>query len=181
MKTEALIRRYSQSFLKVTLDESSVHHRELRDVMAVLKGLGKSGKLVLNKTAPISVKRPLLNEIMGVAKLSQYTVNFLNILLCNGRINLLPKIVDSIGEMVLEAGGYKKVSVVSSIELGTEVKERVTRELEQLLGAKISMQYIVDQKILGGCMIKYDTFMLDLSVRCKLNQIKASLLSQHTI
>jgi F-type H+-transporting ATPase subunit delta len=177
VKTETVVRRYAQSFLEVVKDDSHAHLLQLKAALKMTSGLGDYGRLALNKSVPTSVKAIIWQQIIDSLKISSLAAGFLRVLLLNKRMNLLPKVIEALEEMMVVQSGRQRVLLITSVQLNDKIKAQLAAELESSLGCEVVLQHRTDPKILGGCVVHYNTFMLDGSVRSKLNEIKAGLLS----
>lgn len=65
-------------------------------------------------------------------------------------------------------------SVTSAIELSTEQKERISRELQQRYG-DVHVTYHVDPTLIGGLIIRVGDQVLDNSLRARLSAIQRLL------
>jgi hypothetical protein len=69
------------------------------------------------------------------------------------------------------------VEVVSAIELDGETLDKIKEDVDRAYGFDIRIKNTVEEPIIGGLIIKIGEKVIDLSVRNKLEDIKAKLKS----
>jgi len=67
--------------------------------------------------------------------------------------------------------------VISAIELDGETLDKIKEDVDRAYGLDIRIRNTVDESIIGGFIIKIGEKVIDLSVRNKMEDIKAKLKS----
>lgn len=119
-----------------------------------------------------SIKIKLVDSIVDQGKFEKTFKQFLHVLIKNARCNLLPQIITSIEKIIAEAKGVKLVEVVSAFKLESKEKKKIEKDLEQKVGCAVEVTFNVDQSIIGGIVVKYDSNLIDCSVVAGLNKIE---------
>ncbi|CAM9090719.1 unnamed protein product [Discosporangium mesarthrocarpum] len=120
-------------------------------------------------------KKKLVLETSLSKNASYHTKNFLNLLVDKKRIGYLNVIVQVFLEKAHEFLCFKNVDVYSAHELKLEQKQLLKEKLQIILGSPFSFenkeQYFtiilncqIDNKILGGFIIKIGSKIIDLSL-----------------
>ena len=65
--------------------------------------------------------------------------------------------------------------VTSADELSDNQKNGVKDQLKQILGEKLSLNFNVDRKIIGGLIVKVGSKMVDSSMATKINKLKIAM------
>jgi len=87
----------------------------------------------------------------------------------------LDKVIELIEQKQAEKHNCVSVIINSVIELNDADKEKLGKKLEKKLGQKIIARYRIDPKVLGGMKIQIGDTIFDLTLKDKIEQIKAKL------
>ena len=98
-----------------------------------------------------------------------------------GKTKIIEDILDILGERKnnngseMEAG--VEAEVLSVIELNENIKEEIKRILENKTGLNIGIKNRIDKSILGGIVVKIGDRVIDLSIKNKIEDLRAKLRS----
>jgi F-type H+-transporting ATPase subunit delta len=99
--------------------------------------------------------------------------NFTAVLAKNLDFNKVKEIIERFEEIWETAHGEVKAELLSARELGPTARETVVGYLKEKTGAKkISMTEEIDHKLLGGFVLKYNSKVLDGSLKTSLEELK---------
>lgn len=102
--------------------------------------------------------------------------NFVAILGRNRELNKAEDIIRIFNEIWSQEHGEVTATLISARELGPTAREVVTNYLKEKTSAKkISLQEEIDQKLLGGFVLKYNSKVLDGSLKTSLEQLKVEM------
>jgi len=102
--------------------------------------------------------------------------NFVAILGRNRELNKAEEIIRAFNEIWNKEHGEVVATLTSARELGPTAREIVTNYLKEKTSAKkISLTEELDQKLLGGFVLKYDSKVLDGSLKTSLEQLKVEM------
>lgn len=113
------------------------------------------------------VKAPLTGE----AK------NFINMLIENGRVALLPEIGAQFAVLKNALEGAADASITSAFEISSAQVAELVKTLEKKFGRKLNPTVTVDSSLIGGVRVVVGDEVLDTSVRAKLQQMHVALAS----
>jgi F-type H+-transporting ATPase subunit delta len=103
-------------------------------------------------------------------------IDFLFVLLDNGRMNMIKEIAFEYEQLILADNGAVKVDVYSATKLTKEEILNVEETLKKAINQKRVIIYnIVDETLIGGIKAVYNGKSLDLSLNNQLNQLKKSI------
>jgi F-type H+-transporting ATPase subunit delta len=122
--------------------------------------------------------RGLYDSVYGKTEKEAKAVlkNFVALLGRNRELNKAEEIIRVFNEMWNKEHGEVNATLVSARELGPTARETVTHYLKEKTSAKkINLNEEVDKKLLGGFVLKYDSKVLDGSLKTSLEQLKAEL------
>ncbi|CAN5907271.1 F0F1 ATP synthase subunit delta [soil metagenome] len=134
------------------------------DVQALSHNPNVSDKLV-TETFQALLKSPLNDE----AK------NFINMLVENGRIALLPEIGVQFHVLKNAQEGAADAEISSAFAISDVQIQELVATLEKKFGRKLNPSVSVDSSLIGGVRVVVGDEVLDTSVRAKLQQMQVAL------
>jgi F-type H+-transporting ATPase subunit delta len=99
-------------------------------------------------------------------------VNFLELLVENGRMPDVFRIRREFDELWKKAHQRLDVTVTSAIELDPGVVGKIGEEVERQTGEKVELSSQVDGEILGGIVLRVGNVIMDASIRTRLEQLR---------
>lgn len=181
---------YAEAFFQVALDLylkegelSNIFYQLMFDIEDLSKVLAENKELqdfLKNPLNPSEAKKNILSKCFG-RKFSPYTLNFLNLLIDKKRIDIVDEICQKFLEKAYDFVCVRFVEVYSPVELTSKQEEILTKKLTSMIGpiftepfaqpANIELSVKIDQKLLGGLIIKVGSKVIDLSLRGELQRI----------
>jgi F-type H+-transporting ATPase subunit delta len=116
----------------------------------------------------------LIIEIAG-PELDEEGRNFVRTLADNRRLALLPEISARFDELKSEAEGIIEVTVTSAAPLAEAQRRQLAQALERRLGRQVRMQCATDPALIGGAVLQAGDWVLDGSLRGRLERISYEL------
>lgn len=101
--------------------------------------------------------------------------NFVEVLALNNDIKNYTEIEMEFHKLELEKKGKKLAEVTTATPLGRDNERQIITELNKLVGSDVELKKRIDEKILGGVVIRMDDQLIDASVRGELNDLKKEL------
>lgn len=112
----------------------------------------------------------LVIEIAG-PELDEQGRNFVRTLADNRRLALLPEISALFDELKGEAEGIVDVVVTSAAPLDDSERGKLAAALERRLGRSVRLQCATDPALIGGAVLRAGDWVLDGSLRGRLERI----------
>ena len=137
-----------------------------------------------NKDLKLLVKIPLITssdklnifeKILSKKKADVFTNTFLKVISNNKRFAKLSSIISQFININSQKRGDVLADVISAEELVDDQKNRIKNQLTSILGKKLSLNFNVDKKIIGGLIIKVGSKMVDSSLATKINKLKIAM------
>lgn len=116
-------------------------------------------------------KHKLLDETFE-GKLSNYTLNFLRLLVDNGRFASITSIVDAYIKIHEANSGIMQITAITATALDADLKEKLINKLNAVTGKKVTLNTYVDKSVIGGIKLRYDNSEIDATVSSKLDELK---------
>ena len=158
---------------------------EKKIVDAVLKDFELLQKCIQeNKDLKLLVKSPLITssdklnifeKILSKQQTDKLTSTFLKVISSNKRFAKLSSIISQFMNINSQRRGDIFVAVTSAEELLDKQKNGVKDKLKSMLGEKLSLNFNVDKKIIGGLIVKVGSKMIDSSLATKINKLKIAM------
>lgn len=107
--------------------------------------------------------------------------NFVRILSGKKRLNLLPSITALLEEDYAKESGYLSLIATSAFELNAAEKNTVTENLSKQFQSKLKVDFQINQKLIGGLLVRSNTWVMDGTISGNLNRLKNKLIvgTQH--
>lgn len=102
-------------------------------------------------------------------------LNFLTVLAQNGRLRLLPEIVEMFEELRRDAAGVVTVRVESALPVSGEARAVLEGIMAKWTGCKAEVRFEENAELLGGVCAYARDDVLDASVRGRLNKMASAL------
>jgi F-type H+-transporting ATPase subunit delta len=101
--------------------------------------------------------------------------NFLQLLADNRRLKLLPVIAAQFEVLRSEAERIADVDVISAQQLSPEQSNKLQAVLERRLGRSVRLHPQVDTSLVGGAIVRYRDFVVDGSLRGRVERLGAAM------
>jgi F-type H+-transporting ATPase subunit delta len=130
-----------------------------------LFGNPKVSKQVISDIFLSVLKSPNNNEVK----------NFINMLVQNNRMTLLPEIGVQFHALKNAQEGAADAEIISAFELSDQQVNELLATLEKKFNRKLHPTVTIDKALIGGVRVVVGDEVLDTSVRAKLQQMHAAL------
>ncbi|MFL2753821.1 MAG: F0F1 ATP synthase subunit delta [Gammaproteobacteria bacterium] len=108
-------------------------------------------------------------------EISKKVSNFVLVIGQANRLRLLEKVLENFKYLVATEKNQKNVTVASSYSLDQDQIERIKIALQKRTGSEINVSAEIDKSLIGGIKISYEDQVIDLSLKNKLEALKAQL------
>lgn len=117
-------------------------------------------------------KKEIVADVAKILELSKSTTCFLQILLENDRLGLLSDICALIAQENLKQQDIVRVEVETVQALSKMQEKKLLEGLEKKLRKNVLLSYKINENILGGLVVRYQSFQIDDSLAHKLGTLK---------
>jgi len=169
--------RYAQALIEIPkeLQEDERILGELEMILGSLKSLPPLGDLIRHPEIPLEEKERLLLDCFG-EKVSQLVMNFVKLLVAEGRLGELEDIVAEYRRVLDEKRGFLRAKVRTWGPLPEEERQDLARVLSSMVGKRVELELVEDRSLLGGIIIYLDTKAIDGSIRGLLERLRREIL-----
>lgn len=141
--------------------------------MATLFGDPSAEHFFRREHVPAEAKRQVVEK--ALAGVDQGVMNLALLLLRRNREGLAPQIAQAYQEILDRARGISHAVVTSAVPLSQDERRDVERKLKELAGGEVTIQTEVNEKILGGLIVRIGDRLIDGSTRSRLQALKQRL------
>ena len=126
--------------------------------------------LIASSAKLLVIEKLLLNHVTNTL-----TLTFLKVISNNKRFANLSSIISRFVKINFEKRGVISAYITSADELSDKQKSGIESQLHLTLKEKLSLNYKVEKKILGGLIVKIGSKMIDSSLDSKINKLKIAI------
>lgn len=169
--------RYAKAFFILAKDEGLTS--ELReDGKLIASVCATSSDFIMLLESPIvktSKKAKAIRSIFE-GKVNEFSLNFLELIIQNNREKYIPGIFRNLEDLYRQEEGVKNAVLTSAQHLDEAIVLQVKRTLENEFQAKVELSQKIDEKLIGGFVLRVDDQQYDASISTQLRKIKEQLL-----
>ena len=169
---------YGDALFDFAMEENQIDSLmdEILTVQAVLEENKGLEKILVHPEIPKQKKLQVIEDVFK-GRISDALTGFLRIVVTKGRYKNLP---DIFAYFIARVKEYKKIGVaevISAIPLSGDQKEKIEKKLLDTTHYEtMEIEYKVDEKKIGGLMIRIGDRVVDSTIQSKLNLLTGSLL-----
>lgn len=178
MSVETVARRYAVALADVVekSGESDIIRTELKQWETMMSANADLTNAFRNPAINQANKEKVLENLLEKAKPSRTTANFLRVLLRNGRLTELAQINERFASVMEERSGVVAAKITSARPLSAEEQAELQANLAKLTGKRVSLNFDIDQSIIGGVVTKIGSTVYDGSVKTQLENLKEQMI-----
>ena len=170
--------RYSSAFFQVVQSEGLLD-KVADDFLRLDRMLtSKTGELTQVLANPVIRKRELENFLEALSKkmsLQPLTANLLRLMARRRRTKVLHQVILHFSQLLKEERGESTVDVITHKTIDEKQSNSLKKALKSKTGREITLHTKIDKSLLGGIVIRYESYVLDYSLRHKLSELKHQL------
>lgn len=178
MSNYNIANRYAVALMALAEDKKIVQQVS-KDVELIYLALKNSKELRAALASPVikqEMKDKVLSEVFK-SKISHDSMNFIKFVVEKNREDMLYQISGRFLEVLDIKQGIVNAEVSSSNELLDTQKTKIKDKLENLTGKKVRLTFSLDNRLIGGFLIKIDDTVIDASIKRQLELLKESFKS----
>ena len=177
MKQTILAKRYAKALFAIGKEDGTyeAYSEALKAVAGLFETIPEVEDALTNPLYPVDVREKAMASIIQSMDADKVMGNFLNLLVEKKRVVILPEIAEEFQIMVDEDQNICHGTVISAVELNSELQSKIQATLENITGKKVELTASVDPSIIGGMTAKVGDLVLDGSIRTQLASLKGSI------
>ena len=176
-KTAAL--RYARALFDVALKEQTDLSRVEQDLAAfntLFDNQPTLKKVLLNPAVPVPRKRAAMVQLTERAQTTPIVTKLMILLAERDRLILLPDLLASYRDRVLDHQNVVRAEVVTAIPIADDKLRAIQDKLATVTGRTVMVESKVDPAILGGVVARVGSTVYDASVTRQLEKMKQKLI-----
>ena len=175
--SSVVLTRYAGALIDLAEKAKSVSkvQKDFRDIEAMIKESPELGRVISSPLISQQKQEKIINDIAAKAKLQKLTKNFLGVLVQNRRLNTLVGVIKVYHKLVSARSGEVSVRVQTAQKLTATQEKDFQKKISSAIGSNVLVEAVVAPEILGGMVITIGSYMIDDSVRRKLERLGSAL------
>ena len=174
---KGLAGRYAGALYELSV-EAKATDTVLADLTTLKTLLAENAELASLVASPVYSRSDQMNAVAILNKAGAHalTAKFVGAVAENGRLFVLPQIIQAFIDEVARRNGQVSAEVVSAVALDKSRQKAVEQTVSALAGSKnISLEMRVDPALMGGLIVRIGSRLFDTSVKTKLNRLEAAM------
>lgn len=175
--SSVVMTRYAGALIDLAEKGKSVQkiQKDFQDIEAMIASTPELGELISSPLVSQAKQEKIISDIAVKAKLHKLTKNFLGVLVENRRLNILVGVIRAYHKLVSIRSGEVTVRVQTAQKMTATQEKAFHKKISSAIGSNVLVEAIVVPEILGGMIVTVGSYMVDDSVRRKLERLGASL------
>ena len=177
MSVGTVASRYAKSLIELA-KEKQVVDTVYQDMLLFKQVSDQNRGLMLALGSPVVRHDKKLGILKGIFadKVNSVTYTIFTIITKKNREAILHHIADEFVKLYDDYRGIQKAQVVTSTPLTTDLKAQFEKIVAEATQKTVDLEEVVDEKLIGGYVLRVGDRQIDASLRSKLNQLKLDLL-----
>lgn len=121
------------------------------------------------------VKAATIDSIIERANVHSTVAKLVKVVARNGRLFVLPTIIESFRQLAAEGRGEIAAEVTSAAPLSKAQLQTLAATLKEKIGKTVTLNEHVDPSLIGGLVVKVGSRMIDSSLKTKLTAMKIAM------
>ena len=175
-KTAAI--RYARALLDVAVKEQADLEQlenELSQFADLFKQYPLLEKVLLNPAVPVPRKRAAVADLLAQSKFTPIVTKLLTLLADRDRLVLIPDLLASYRDRLLEHRGVVRAEVTTASTLDPGRADAIRQGLAALTGRTVQLATKIDPAIVGGLVARIGSTVYDGSVTRQLEKMRDRL------
>ena len=168
---------YAQAWLDASKD-ADVLDKVFAEVKSLDEVINKDSQLWDYLSVPVddnNGKVEIITDVAKAGKLSPITTELLKIMAENNRLNLLKNTIEEFIHLYYKEKNITEVFVKTASKLSDKQDKKLKKVLEEKLSSEVMINYEIDEEAIGGLCVSFDSYLIDDTVKGKLDKIKQIL------
>ena len=169
--------RYAKAVFELAKEDKAVAKVEA-DLDALEAALADSADFRALISSPVYSRDEQAGAIAALAKkmgLSTTVSNVLALMSNKRRLYILPQLVQALRAAIAEDKGEITAEVTSAKALTKTQADKLAKALASSVGKSVKISATVDEKLIGGLVVKMGSKMIDTSIASKLNSLQNAM------
>ena len=176
MEMKTIARPYAKAAFDFAVEKNAVEHWLSMLTFAAEVARNDAMTHILSSDLNAEKMAEVFLAVCG-EQLDEQGQNLMKVMAANGRLSVLPAVVQEFVLMKAELDREVEAEVVSAAKLTKQQVAKIQASLEKRLGRKVKLNCSVDNSLMAGLIIKAGDMVIDGSVRGRLSRLAETLQS----
>lgn len=175
--------RYANALLELAENQNVVEdiYKNAQDLSALLKSNRELLNLFKSPLISSDKKEKIITKIFA-DKINPLFFEFIKLLCKKRRENILYEILHQLIIEYKKRNGIISAQLITAFKFDEELKKSILNKIIQFEHAsKIELHEIIDEKIIGGFILKTDNEQIDASVQSQLNKLYQKFIQNNSL
>jgi len=174
---QEIVKRYSNALYSLALEKkkNSVIIKDLEKIKELSIKNQEFNKLFFSPLVSSIKQKEILNIVSNGLQLDNITKNFLFLLSFNKRLMFLDKIYDYFINVLSKEENVLNVDIILPKKISEKEINEIQNKLKLKIKDKTKLNFLEDENIISGFIIKLGSKMVDYSIKSKLDKIRDSI------
>ncbi|MDX2164819.1 MAG: F0F1 ATP synthase subunit delta [Gammaproteobacteria bacterium] len=171
---KTLARPYAKAAFEYACEQKKL--KEWSESLALLASVAENAEVKSLYDDPSINSEQLSNLFAGFIKKNENLKNFILLLSEYDRLSLLPEIAELFEEEKAEYEKVLTVQVTSAFPMDESTAKKLKASLTARLKREVNLEFEIDKGLVGGAVIRAGDWVVDGSVRAKLEKLKQAVI-----
>ena len=178
MKQSGASVQYARAMLDLANEKKQAEAlgQEMAELGNVIEGNKSLASFLSDPGISAADRTDLINKVFK-GRVSPLVMNLMSVLNSKSRLGLLHAVTDAYQDLLDEQLGKVEVDVTVAHRLDGAALEQVRQRISSALKKDAIVHQYVDEKIIGGIVVRVDDKLIDASVKSQLEAMKRQLLA----
>lgn len=168
-------KRYAKAFFLQSdgnVAQARANLASLEQLKALYKN-AEAAKVLSSPVMPPDLKQSLLDYALDLGQASVGTRDFIKTLVAAQRTDIIPDVIVAYAELIDASEGKVSAEIISAVALDDASRQEISQALEKVLKKKIELVPEIDPSLMGGFKVRVGNFLVDLSLKTRLDSLSA--------
>ncbi len=172
-----IVNRYAKALFEESLEKNTLNitPKELESILELQNKHQDLKRVMLSPLVSREDKEKIIEDISIKGKISKHIMNFLKLLAGNNRLFLIVPIFEKFKRIVSKHKKELTVHLISAKALSDEQEIKLISKLKDKFKREVLLEKKVDSKLIGGMTVRIGSYMVDSSIRSKLERLKLAM------
>lgn len=165
--------RYASALVDLAVESGALPQieKDIADLRAMLADSSDLQGMIRSPLVKAEQQQAALAALADKAQFSALTRNFLLVLAANRRLSMLDAMLKGVSDNIAARRGELRADVQSAAALSSAQKKSLEEGLSKSIGRPVLVNTKVDPALIGGVVVTLGSFMIDDSVKTKLDRL----------
>lgn len=173
---DSVASRYAIALLSIAREENKIkeYNAEVEQLIDLFKANPDLTRILKDYGLSSKEKKETI-DLLFKGKIQEYIHNLMYVVIDNKRGSELLSIFEEFNRIALKEMNIRRGVVYSTIALTKQEMVDLEKKVSKILKAQVTLQNQLDASLFGGFKIQVEDYILDNSMKNRLNQLKETL------